>query len=77
MIACVRTLFSHFGCAVQVPHESEVFNILGMHHPKGIGAPKVFTLEFIMIVVVSGAAIAGVFYKTGFVTAIADMTGLQ
>lgn len=70
-------MFSHFGCAVQVPHESEVFNILGMHHPKGIGAPKVFTLEFIMIVVFSCAVVAGVLYKTGFVTALADLTGLQ
>ena len=70
-------MFSHFGGAVQVPHESEVFNILGMHHPKGIGAPKVFTLEFIMIVVFSCAVVAGVLYKTGFVTALADLTGLQ
>ena len=70
-------MFSHFGCAVLVPHESEVFNILGIHNSQGGLVYPRATLEFIMIVVISCAAIAGVLYKTGFVTAIADMTGLQ
>ena len=78
VLDCVcRTLFSLNGCAVQVPHESEVFNILGMHHPKGIGAPKVFTLEFIMIVVFACVTVGAVLYKTGFVTALAEISGLQ
>lgn len=34
---------------------------------------KGFPLEFIMIVVAACVAITGVLYKTGFVTALADM----
>ena len=78
VLDCVcRTLFSLNGCAVQVPHESEVFNILGIHNSQGgLVCPRT-TLEFTMIVVFACAAVAGVLYKTGFVTALAELSRLQ
>ena len=72
-----RTLFSLNGCAVQVPHESEVFNILGIHNSQGGLVYPRATLEFIIIVVFACVTVGAVLYKTGFVTALAEISGLQ
>lgn len=39
--------------------------------------PQGFYLEFIMIALLACGLVGVVAYKTGFVTALADMTGLQ
>ena len=70
-------MFSHFGCAVQVPHESEVFNILGIHNSQGGLVYPRATLEFIMIVGFACVAVGAFLYKTGFVTALAELSGLK
>ena len=78
VLDCVcRTLFSLNGCAVQVPHESEVFNILGIHNSQGGLVYPRATLELFMIPFFACVTVGAFLYKTGFVTALAELTGLQ
>ena len=78
VLDCVcRTLFSLNGCAVQVPHESEVFNILGIHNSQGGLVYPRATLELFMIPFFACVTVGAFLYKTGLVTALAELTGLQ